>query len=102
MDDDHDDEAPYDSEAHEYERQERLKEDLVRQLSFIKTAVANEMPVDLVRHAMKRITHAILDIDPEHLVFVVENFATLEADYDREVAKGVKDRRSGESAPERK
>lgn len=82
-----DDEAVYDPEARERERQERLKGELVRQLAFIKTAVAGELPVELVRHAMRRIMHAIIDIEPEDLVFVVDNFATLEAEHRREIAE---------------
>lgn len=91
-----DDEEAYDPETRERERQERLKGELVRQLAFIKTAVAGELPVDLVRHAMRRITHAILDIEPEDLVFVVENFATLEAEHRREIAEQFE----GKSDPE--
>lgn len=82
-----DDEATYDSEAAGQERRERLKRELVRQLTFIKTAVAGELDVELVRHAMRRITHAILDIEPEDLVFVVDNFAALEAEHHREIAE---------------
>lgn len=82
-----DDEEAYDPETRERERQERLKGELVRQLAFIKTAIAGELPVELVRHAMRRITHAILDIEPEDLVFVVENFTTLEAVHRREIAQ---------------
>lgn len=82
-----DDEADYDSEAAGLERRERLKAELVRQLSFIKTAVAGDLPVELVRHAMRRITHAIIDIEPEDLVLVVDNFAALEAEHRREIAE---------------
>lgn len=93
-----DDEAVYDPETRERERQERLKGELVQQLAFIKAAVAGKLPVELVRHAMRRITHAILDIEPEDLVFVVDNFATLEAEHQREMAKQF----GGKSNAERK
>lgn len=82
-----DEEADYDPEAAAKERRERVKRELVRQLSFIKTAIAGELPVELVRHAMRRITHAILDIEPEDLVMVVDDFAALEAEHRREIAE---------------